>query len=326
LFHIVLSLAMTPREDPVLALSTVLSAAMIVGLLALRLELHVPNSNYGVASAVPDGPRSNQVPTGESAAAIGWTDFEIAAAREQCMHGLQSIAADIEVLPPIKAAQCGSPDLVRLKSLGSNPTLVFDPPVDVNCRLMAALYHWTKETLQPEARKTFKTSVSRIVGASAYACRNVYGLATGNLSQHAFANAIDIGAFALSDGRMLTVLQGWGPTQRELQSVRTKALKKAPEVIRAQPAALVAKQRLAQVNLPSAKPLAKDPSPLAKASVTSETVTEAMTVTPATQFLRRVHMGACSAFATTLGPEANDEHRNHFHFDLNPARDRAHCH
>jgi hypothetical protein len=34
------------------------------------------------------------------------------------------------------------------------------------------------------------------------------------------------------------------------------------------------------------------------------------------QFLRAVHVSACKSFGTTLGPEANDAHRNHFHLDL----------
>ena len=33
------------------------------------------------------------------------------------------------------------------------------------------------------------------------------------------------------------------------------------------------------------------------------------------EFLRRLHAGACRYFRVTLGPEANREHRNHFHFD-----------
>ena len=33
-------------------------------------------------------------------------------------------------------------------------------------------------------------------------------------------------------------------------------------------------------------------------------------------FLRRLHDGACRTFTTVLGPDANEAHRNHFHFDL----------
>ncbi|MGQ0457740.1 MAG: extensin family protein [Hyphomicrobium sp.] len=34
------------------------------------------------------------------------------------------------------------------------------------------------------------------------------------------------------------------------------------------------------------------------------------------EFLHRVHAGACRIFGTTLGPEANNAHRNHFHVDM----------
>jgi len=33
-------------------------------------------------------------------------------------------------------------------------------------------------------------------------------------------------------------------------------------------------------------------------------------------FLRAMHASACRRFGTVLGPEANEAHRNHFHFDL----------
>ena len=37
-------------------------------------------------------------------------------------------------------------------------------------------------------------------------------------------------------------------------------------------------------------------------------------------FLRRLHKGACGTFGTVLGPDANEAHRNHFHFDLAAAQ------
>ena len=63
-----------------------------------------------------------------------WTDAEILHGREECMHLLQSVAAEVDMLPPIKRGNCGLPAPVRLKSLGSDPTLVFEPPVEINCR------------------------------------------------------------------------------------------------------------------------------------------------------------------------------------------------
>ena len=42
-------------------------------------------------------------------------------------------------------------------------------------------------------------------------------------------------------------------------------------------------------------------------------------------FLRRLHRGACGTFGTVLGPEANEAHRDHFHFDLAQRRHSAYC-
>jgi hypothetical protein len=41
--------------------------------------------------------------------------------------------------------------------------------------------------------------------------------------------------------------------------------------------------------------------------------------------MKTIHEGACREFETVLGPEANEQHRSHFHLDLNPLRSRAHC-
>ncbi len=37
---------------------------------------------------------------------------------------------------------------------------------------------------------------------------------------------------------------------------------------------------------------------------------------PRARFLREAHAAACRIFGTTLGPEANEAHRNHFHVDM----------
>ena len=42
-------------------------------------------------------------------------------------------------------------------------------------------------------------------------------------------------------------------------------------------------------------------------------------------FLQRLHKGACGVFGTVLGPEANEAHRDHFHFDLASRRRSALC-
>lgn len=43
------------------------------------------------------------------------------------------------------------------------------------------------------------------------------------------------------------------------------------------------------------------------------------------RFLHKAHDTACKIFGTTLGPEANEDHRNHFHVDMAPRKHRNYC-
>ena len=49
----------------------------------------------------------------------------------------------------------------------------------------------------------------RIETFGTYACRTRNGQPGERLSQHAFANAVDVSAFVLADGRRITVEHGW---------------------------------------------------------------------------------------------------------------------
>lgn len=47
--------------------------------------------------------------------------------------------------------------------------------------------------------------------------------------------------------------------------------------------------------------------------------------TPTGRFLHEAHAAACGIFGTTLGPEANEAHRNHFHVDMAERKVRKIC-
>ncbi len=47
--------------------------------------------------------------------------------------------------------------------------------------------------------------------------------------------------------------------------------------------------------------------------------------TPTSRFLHETHAAACQIFGTTLGPEANEAHRNHFHVDMAERKVRKIC-
>lgn len=372
--------AMMRREEPIPALSAGLSYLMMTGLL-LSVSLPAPPRSVPgaepapqarvpeavrtpsppAASRAPSEPRpAAPAPAAAEAAQVvveEWPQDEIVRAREQCMHLLASVSADVDWLEPIKKGPCGLPAPVLLKRVNE---VTFDPPVHVNCRMVAALGKWAKSTLQPNAQERLKSRVVRIVGASGYSCRNIYNRPNARLSQHALANAIDIGGFALANGRTVRVLKGWGLTARDIkaqQEAKAKAEADAKAKGKAKEKAGGAKVAAAEAApggkktgadaaaasgkidgpdkagkhvvkaslAPAEKPLAAGAKSAAPAGKAAADPAAAPKPTSEALFLRAIHGGACREFGTVLGPEANDPHRNHFHLDLIPRRGRGYC-
>ena len=109
--------------------------------------------------------------------------------------------------------------------MGSVQLLDIGTPVTnlgaMTCPLARAFTGWTRDAVQPAARAWLGTSVSRMESFGTYSCRPVNSQAGGRLSEHGLANAVDIGAFVLADGRRITVLEGWhGPDPDVRQFLR----------------------------------------------------------------------------------------------------------
>lgn len=84
----------------------------------------------------------------------------------------------------------------------------------MTCPLARAFAGWVREAVQPAAQAWLGSRVVRIESLGTYSCRPVNGQAGARLSEHGRANAVDLGAFVLADGRRVTVLSGWnGPDE-----------------------------------------------------------------------------------------------------------------
>lgn len=191
---------------------------------------------------------------------VDWRLAGLAQDRELCAKVMTPPHAAVSLLAPQSpdARGCGWLNAVSLEEaegvrLGVSP---------VSCQVAAALTLWLRDVAQPEAERLLGSRIASIATMGTYSCRNIVGGAFQRygrllrevdpgltLSEHAKANAIDIGGFTLANGETVDVLRDWG-------SGGGKG-----------------------------------------------------------EFLRRLHAGACRYFRVTLGPEANREHRNHFHFD-----------
>lgn len=110
------------------------------------------------------------------------------------------------------------------------------------------------EKVNTAAEVAFDSTVTKILTGGGYQCRRRNNQPDGKISEHGFANAIDIMGFKLKNGDDILIKRDWN----------------------------------------------NDP--------------EAPTVNGL--FLQTIHKAACSNFTTVLGPEANQFHSDHFHFDL----------
>jgi hypothetical protein len=290
-----------------------------------------------------------------------WTAAEISEARAHCDVVLRNLHAVALPHAPIHEGACGAPAPVELISIGKDPEVSLSPPAIVRCDLVEQLVGWFERDVQPLALKHLKSPIIQIENMSSYACRNAYGRKSTKLSEHALANALDIGGFVTASAKTAEVLDEWGKPQREIvaeEAERNRALKDAaaktaeagvagnpaqsalPSPVASTAGAAAAglvRSTIAEGVAPSgvspASPIIRDASrlggPPSKPGRAHQTTHKAAFVAARSldnpdpemrAFLHEAHEAACRIFGTTLGPEANSDHRNHFHVDMAPRK------
>lgn len=125
---------------------------------------------------------------------------------------------------------CSARGSVRLDDIGLPTTNVGV----ITCPLARNFAAWANHAVKPAARQVYGQEVVRIETFGTYSCRNIYGGRSGRLSQHAFANAIDVAGFVLADGRRVMVLGGWtgdARDQRFLKLIHASACRRFGTVL-----------------------------------------------------------------------------------------------
>ncbi len=89
----------------------------------------------------------------------------------------------------------------------------------VRCELAQRFAGWAQFGVARAAEQMLGSPLVKIETMGSYSCRTIAGSA--KLSQHAHANAIDIAAFVLADGRRISVKQGWNGSNQERAFLRT---------------------------------------------------------------------------------------------------------
>ena len=94
------------------------------------------------------------------------------------------------------------------------------PPALLRCPMIPQVEHWITNVVEPAALRNFGVPLAEIKVAASYGCRPINHKSGGRLSEHGYANALDVSAFILADGSAVTVKQGWRGDRRQQNFLR----------------------------------------------------------------------------------------------------------
>lgn len=149
----------------------------------------------------------------------------------RCIASLDRQVARYVLLPDRRfGGACRAIGAVQLRDIGT--------PVSnlgaMTCQLAEGFAGWVQSDVQAIARRTHGQGVRRVATMGSYACRPVNGVPGGRLSEHAYANAVDVSGFTLDDGRVISVATGWQGDERDarlLREVRSAACRRFGTVL-----------------------------------------------------------------------------------------------
>ncbi|MDW5378788.1 extensin family protein [Halomonas sp. HP20-15] len=130
--------------------------------------------------------------------------------REACRAVLDSAPAGTLDYTPLAdytpVAGCPLVNVLRVRG----GEVAFNASFVASCPLAVAWVLFERHRLQPAAEARFGARVAAVQHYGSFACRNIYHRENARRSEHATAEALDVAAFRLADGRRISVLDDWG--------------------------------------------------------------------------------------------------------------------
>ena len=146
--------------------------------------------------------------------------------RQMCNTALDEHVANFEPIRPIVEENgCGDINPVLLKSTG-DPATKITVMATTNCAMVGALAAWTEDVVQSAALTYLGEEIIAFRNASSYVCRARNNRPGAKMSEHAFANALDISAFKTVSGGWIAVAGNWNiasPESHFLKAIHREA-------------------------------------------------------------------------------------------------------
>lgn len=149
-----------------------------------------------------------EAPDGRRIARRTVTDAEVNA----CVDRLRKAGAVIERIAPISNGSCGIRNGVRITALPGG--LPLSKPGTMTCAMAEATAEWVRGVAQPAARQRLQANITEVIIGPTYACRTMNHQRGAKISEHGYANAIDIAGFSF-DSRSNYMVRPSHPTSAE---------------------------------------------------------------------------------------------------------------
>jgi hypothetical protein len=140
-----------------------------------------------------------------------------------CQLRLTSDLAVLEPLPPIIGpGDCGAVDVVRLDAivLRDHTKVAVTPPATLRCVMAEAVVHWVREEVAPAVLQ-LKAPLRGLENYDSFECRGRNRVANAKISEHGYANALDVKSFKLADGTVI------GPTDANVERTFRESLRQS---------------------------------------------------------------------------------------------------
>lgn len=121
-----------------------------------------------------------------------------------------ALTPEIAIAPSIPdihgAGGCGGDDLVRLEAivLPDKRQVAVKPAAILRCKMAATLAEWVRTDIAPLARD-LGSAISDLDNFDSFECRGRNRVVGAQLSEHGRANALDVRAFKLANGRSVSL-------------------------------------------------------------------------------------------------------------------------
>ncbi|WP_420966190.1 extensin family protein [Bradyrhizobium sp. B120] len=130
--------------------------------------------------------------------------------RPQLSACRQALTEEIAIAPSIPdihgVGGCGGEDLVRLEAivLPDKRTVAVKPAAILRCKMASAVADWVRTDIAPLAQ-SLGGGISNLDNFDSFECRGRNRVAGAQLSEHGRANALDVRAFGLANGKSISL-------------------------------------------------------------------------------------------------------------------------